>query len=178
MCRTFKKALKYGVDITACGSESAVIMRLNGKSIIFYDDTKPTPHINFSIIHEWGHDVLGHDFSKKDMESYQIYEIETNYFAAQLLMPEQLLRDLQRRGERITCNFLQRNFGVSRQAAEKRIETLSKTNSDWYSKAEKQYDDIILMKYADFLNKIHPIKNEYDFEYEYERQRERDSWYM
>lgn len=49
VCRSFKKARKNGVDITAFGSESAIIMSFQGKKIIFYDETKPDTHNRFSI---------------------------------------------------------------------------------------------------------------------------------
>ena len=142
VCRSFKKARKYGVDITAFGSESAIIMSFQGKKIIFYDETKPDTHNRFSILHELGHEINGHDFSKKDEDTYHRYEVETNYFAAQLLMPEQILRECQNRGARINRFFLQTNFGVSAQAADKRIETLARTNVEWRSRAEKEFDDI------------------------------------
>lgn len=176
-CRTYKKALKYGIDINDFGSESATIFRYGGKEIIFYDEAKPMTHVKYSILHELGHTLNNHDFSTKDDETYHKYEVETNYFAAQLLMPEQLLSELQRRGVRITSSFLQNTFGVSGQAADKRIETLAKTNMEWRSRAEKEFDDIILIKFADFLNTICPIRNAYDFEDEYARQQERNSWY-
>ena len=177
VCRSYDKAKKYGVDITDFGSESATIFRLGGKSIIFYDETKPEPHIAFSILHEFGHDTLGHDFTKKDKESYSKYEVETNFFAAQLLMPEQIIRELQKKGKEITSSFLQSTFGVSAQAADKRIETLAKTNGEWRSRTEKEFDDIILYRYADFLNRTCPTRNYYDFEDEYARQQERNGWY-
>ena len=177
VCRSYRKAKKYGVDITDFGSESATIMQYGDKGIIFYDEAKPDTHIAFSILHEFGHDRLGHDFNPKDEMIYHKQEVEANFFTAQLLMPEQIIREMQRRGKRITCYFLQLTFGVSAQAAGKRIETLAKTNSEWYSRAEKEFDDIILIRYADFLNKICPIQNHYDFEDEYARQQERYSWY-
>lgn len=65
VCRSFKKARKYGVDITAFGSESAIIMSFQGKKIIFYDETKPDTHNRFSILHELGHEINGHDFLKR-----------------------------------------------------------------------------------------------------------------
>lgn len=177
VCRSYKKAKKYGVEMTDFGSKSAIIMRLQGKYIIFYDETKPETHTRFSILHELGHAVNGHDFTKKDDETYHRYEVETNYFAAQLLMPEQIIRECQNRGARINRSFLQTNFSVSAQAADKRIETLAKTERKLRTEAEKEFDDIILLKYADFLNKICPIRNTYDFEDEYARQQERNSWY-
>ena len=176
VCRSFEKARKYGVDITAFGSESATIFRYGGKSIIFYDESKPYAHISFSILHEFGHVILGHDFTKKDEDSYHRYEVETNFFTAQLFMPEQILREFQRRGKKITSTFLKTTFGTSVQAADKRIETLAKTDGRWWSKDQKEFDDIILFRYADFLNKICPIQNSYDFEYEYAREQERYDW--
>lgn len=128
VCRSFHTAKKYGVNISALGSESAVIVKYNGKSIIFYDETKSPEHNKFSLLHELGHEINDHNFTKKDKSVYERYEVEANYFAAQLLMPEQLLREFQRRGIRITCAFLQNNFKVSATAAEKRIKTLVKTN--------------------------------------------------
>lgn len=178
VCRSYSKALSYGVDIQAFGSESAILTQLQGKSIIFYNDSKPETHIDYSIIHELGHFINGHNMQISDEETYHRYEIETNYFAAQILMPEQIIREFQRRGIAITVPFIQKNFGVSQQAAEKRISTLAKTTYDWKSRAEKEFDDIILLKYREFINTVAPLNNNaYDFEYEYERQEERNNWY-
>lgn len=176
-CRSYKKATKYGIDMTDFGSESAVIIKYGHDSIVFYDETKPETHTNFSMLHEFGHDQLGHSFQRKKVEIYGKYEVETNYFSAQLLMPEQLIRELQRRGMRIDIDFLMKTFGVSKQAATKRIETLAKTNSEWYSRAQKEYDDIILFKYAEFVNAICPNKNTISYEDELLLQEERNSWY-
>ena len=121
-CRSYQKAQsKYGLDIRALGSESAVVVELGGKQIIFYDKSKPEGHVKFSILHEMGHPANGHDLSIKDLDTYQKYEVETNYFAAQLLMPEQLLREMQRRRKSITVPFLMEHFGVSAVAAVKQI---------------------------------------------------------
>lgn len=177
VCRSYKKAREYGLDIEAFGSDSAIITTLGSRSVIFYDETKPEPHINFSILHELGHKLLKHDFRDKRKESYDRFEIETNYFVAQLLMPEQLLREMQRRGVRITNLLLQSKFGVSSTAADKRIATLARTNAEWRSRAEKEFDDIIMSRYSEFINRNAPVRAVYDFEDEIERQRERDSWY-
>lgn len=177
VCRSFKKAGKYGLNITAFGSESAIIINFKGKTIIFYDETKPDTHNRFSILHELGHELTGHDFSIKDEETYHRYEVETNYFTAQLLMPEQILRECQNRGVKINRHFLQTYFGVSAQAADKRIETLARTNVEWRPKWEKEFDDIILIKYASFLNRICPIRSVYNFEDEYICQQKRNAWF-
>ena len=178
-CRSYAKARKHGANIEYLGSESAILVEYMGRRILFYDDTKPDTHIRFSILHELGHAVMGHDLSIKltNTELYARYEVETNYFSAQLLMPEQIIRELQRRGIRITKQFLMEHFFVSGQAAEKRIETLAKTNDEWRQREEREFDDIILMKYANFLNKICPADKFLDFESEYARQQERNTWY-
>lgn len=176
-CKSYKQALKYGVDINDFGSESAVLMKYHDKKIIFYDESKPLPHINFSNIHELGHDDMGHIMSKNiSKELYNKQEIETNFYAAQILMPEQLLRHLQHRGVSITVPFLINNFGVSKLAAEKRITTLDKTNEEWRSTAEKEFDDIILFKYLPLIQHLCPY-DPYDFEEEADLQRTRDSWF-
>ena len=177
VCRTYAKARQYGLNMADFGSESAIVMTMGKRTIIFYDDTKPMSHVGFSILHEFGHPVNGHDFRKKDEETYRRYEVETNYFAAQLLMPEQLLRELQSRGVVITKSFLQSSFGVSGVAADKRINTLAKTNYEWRSRSEREFDDIILLKYAAFLDIIRPRKTFFDIDDELEMQRRRDSWY-
>lgn len=176
-CRTYAKARSYGVDIEAFGSESAIIMELGGRRIIFYDESKPMPHVKYSILHEFGHDQNGHDLGTTDPDTYHRYEIETNFFAAQLLMPEQVLRELASRGVKIDKRFLMQHFEVSETAAQKRIDTLAKTNTEWRSRAEKEYDDVILWKFSAFMDAICPRRDTFDFEDEYERQRERDSWY-
>lgn len=176
-CRTFAKARSYGVDIEAFGSESAIIMELGDRRIIFYDESKPMPHVKYSILHEFGHDQNGHDLGTTDPDTYHRYEIETNFFAAQLLMPEQVLRELVSRGVKIDTRFLMQHFAVSETAAQKRIDTLAKTNTEWRSRAEKEYDDVILWKFSAFMDAICPRRVTFDFEDEYERQRERDSWF-
>lgn len=176
--RTFAKAREYGVNIEAFGSESALVMRYHGKTIIFYDETKPEPHNKFSILHEAGHIINGHDFNVVSPDQYANYEVETNYFASQLLMPEQLLRYLQSRGVTITLSFLMNSFGVSKTAARKRIDNLAKTNAEWRSREEREFDDIILERYCPLIECHCPQRSyAYDFEDEYGSQIERDTWF-
>ena len=175
-CRTYDQAKKYGVDIQVFGSESAVLFDYRGKKIMFYDDSKPGSHINYSIIHEAGHDDMGHLMDKEiDSELYKKQEIEANYYAAQILMPEQVLRYAQQKGIIINSPFLIKNFGVSAAAAEKRINTLAKTKAEWYSREENEYDDIILSRYLPMIQHLIP-HDLYDYEDEYNRQLERDRW--
>jgi len=175
VCRSFEKAHKYNVDIEAFGSDSAVIMNFGDEYIIFYNQNEPPARVKFSMLHEFGHKVSGHEFSVTSDEIYGIAEVETNYFTAQLLMPEQILREFQRRGKRIDKYFLMRAFGVSEQAANKRIENLNRITWE-RSQLEKEYDDIILNKYLSWVNSIVPNNIDYLFEDEEERQNEREQW--
>ena len=175
VCRSFEKAHKYNVDIEAFGSDSAVIMNFGDKYIIFYNQNEIPARIKFSMLHEFGHKVNGHEFRVTSDEIYGIAEVETNYFTAQVLMPEQILREFQRRGKRIDKYFLMRTFGVSEQAANKRVENLNQITWE-RSQLEKEYDDIILNKYLSWVNSIVPNNIDYLFEDEEERQRSARLW--
>ncbi len=109
---SFEKARRYLVDITQFGSESAVLMEMGGAYIIFYNQAEMIYRIRFSIMHEFGHYVLRHRLNlKKEDPLYGVQEIEANCFAAQMLMPEQLLRACAQRGKRMTLisgSFLRR----------------------------------------------------------------------
>lgn len=130
------------------------------------------------MLHEIGHYLLEHKLKTENLNLYEKQEVETNYFAAQLLMPEQTLIEIQARGKHISTDFLVSSFQVSKEAARKRIETLNKIKPEYRTRDEKEFDDLILLKYKMFLDSIIPAKNSYNwFDDEYERQRERDSWY-
>lgn len=175
-CCSYKKARKYeGLNIENFGSKSAVLIEQDGRKIIFYNESELKERIRFSILHEYGHYKLSHNLDTKDEEEYKAYELETNYFAAQLLMPEQLIREIQGRGIRITKEVLIDLFGVSNEAAEKRLITLGKTLK--LSDDERLFDDIIVNKYKDWLNTKVPSRNSMDlFLDDFERQRERETW--
>lgn len=180
LCSYKKAQEKYDIYIPIFGSESAVIHELEGAFIIFYNQNEPEYRVRFSIIHEYAHFIFKHkmNLSEKD-KLYHIQELEANCFAAQILMPEQLLRECSKRGITISEQFIKNSFSVSDDAADKRIKTLANTSYEWRSREEKEFDDIILQKYAHKLNEIAPItknNNYYDYDVEYNRQRERDTW--
>lgn len=175
VCRSFEKAHKYNVDIEAFGSNSAVIINFGNEYIIFYNQNEIPARVKFSMLHEFGHKVNGHAFKVTSDEIYGTAEVETNYFTAQVLMPEQILREFQRRGKRIDKYFLMSTFGVSEQAANKRIENLNRITWE-RSQLEKEYDDIILNKYLSWVNSIVPNNIDYLFEDEEERQNVREQW--
>ena len=176
-CCSFKRAHEHGVDIEAFGSDAAVLTEYAGKLVIFYNQRDMQERIRFSMFHEIGHYLLNHELQTDDKELYKKQEIETNYFSAQLLMPEQTLIELQRRGKHINVEFLINCFQVSKEAATKRIETMHKIKAEYRSKEEREYDDLILFRYKRFLDSIIPEKNPLNwFDDEYERQKERDTW--
>lgn len=175
--KTFKQAEEKGIDIKAFGSEAAVIHCLRGRYIIFYNQNDYEPRIKFSILHEFGHYYLGHKLIKMDEEEYGCQEVEANCFAAQILMPEQVIIELRKRGAIVNKTFLIQNFGVSEEAAEKRLETLGRYNYEWRSQEEKIFDESILFKYGKFMDNILPKKNQFTwYEDEYDLQKERDNW--
>ena len=178
LCKFSKANEKYGVPIQQFESESAVIVEMGGAYIIFYNQDEAPYRVRFGIMHEFGHYVLRHKFNLKESDPlYHKQELEANCFVAQILMPEQILRECKKRGNVLSVDYIIESFDVSEDAAIKRQKTLAGTTYEWKSRAEKEYDDIILLKYASMINKIAPRRlSDYDFEDEYDRQRERDSW--
>lgn len=180
---SYKKALdKYGVNVKTFGSESAVWQEYEGANIIFYNEREAPYRIRFDIMHEFGHFRLDHVMNlDADDPLYQKQELEANCFAAQILMPEQIIRECIKRGKNNSIHFLKSSFDVSEDAAVKRRKTLANTNPEWKSRAEQEYDDIILLRYATFLDVIAPkYDNKYSsyyYEDEYALQERRNSWY-
>lgn len=157
-CHTFRYAQEHNIPIDSFGSSSAVLIELNGRAILFFDDTKNVYHCRYSILHEFAHLYLDHiirtsthSMSLEEREKYGSYEIEANYFVAQLVMPLQLLIALEKKGYDINPNFLQRNFGVSNEAALKRVRCFQKNKHIKFSLSERKYDIAILKKYKFFL---------------------------
>ena len=158
-CHTFRYAREHNIPIDSFGSSSAVLIELNGRAILFFDDTKNVCHCRYSILHEFAHLYLDHiirtsthSMSLEEREKYGSYEIEANYFVAQLVMPLQLLIALEKKGYDINPNFLQRNFGVSNEAALKRVRCFHKNKHIKFSLSERKHDIAILKKYKCFLD--------------------------
>ncbi|MCR5225876.1 MAG: ImmA/IrrE family metallo-endopeptidase [Eubacterium sp.] len=179
LCSYSKAGKKFGIPENYFKSEDAEIMEMAGMYVIFYKDIDFVPRKRFSIIHEYSHYLLGHKLNlDKDDPLYQKQEIEANCCAAQILIPEQIIRVCQNRQYVISQEYIIDSFGVSGPAADKRRGTLAKFPYEWKSREEKEYDDIIRLKYSDFINIIAPKKSfTYDIEEELESQRRRDSWH-
>ena len=178
--RNYNKAASYGVDIKVFGSQDAICMKYEGKYIIFYNNSSSIVNgrKRFSLGHEFGHISMNHDLNDKDM--YDLFEVEANFFAAQLLMPEQIINELRKRGKQITQDNLQSWFGVSKEAAKKRLETLNKIDYSKLNDDEKAMNNYIVSKFKSFIDKIAPNSRYYDYydpDEEEAMQNERNSWY-
>ena len=173
---SYKKAFeKYGLDCHELGSDSAVLVKKNGKNIVFFNQDEYDARDPFNRLHETGHFLMMHKTDiNKDNPLYGIQEVEANFFAAQMIMPLQILKEIQKRGYKVDISFLQKHFGVSYSAAKHRIETMKKNL--FLTNEEQLFDDLILTKFKNFLNRIAPKKYEYCSCWDDPMQQERDLW--
>lgn len=72
--------------------------------------------------------------SYADLKPYEDAEWQATEFAGALLVPPGALRSFQRLGHPLTSDLVQRNFGVSRACAEKRLRTYGKQKEMWVGK--------------------------------------------
>lgn len=161
---------------------------LPGLYVIFYNDTiYDNTRVGFSLLHELGHFYLNHDMHKlrilkeKNLDAFEAlynkYELEANFFAAQLLMPRQIINKFIKSGCKLNENFLMKNFGVSKHAASIRVNFLRNTFEKTPRNNDVFFDDIILLKYERYINSIAPNKRQiFSLENEYDKQKERDAW--
>lgn len=175
---SYKRALeKFGIICQDLRSDSALLARFNGKNILFYNQAEYNAREPFNMLHETGHFLMGHKMDvSADDPLYGIQEVEANSFAAQMLMPLQVLRVIQNRHYRIDVDFLKKAFGVSESAAMRRIKTLKK--NFYLSADEKLFDDIIVEKFKRFIDRVAPNKMEYSYScWDDPMEKERELWY-
>ena len=107
---------------------------------------------NWTLAHEVGHIMLGHTSDGEQEER------QANCFAAELLMPELIMLELERRLARpLSVHEVRRLFGVSQTAAENRIAQIRrKTRFSIYLKQEfaEKYKQLI----NDYVKKHHNQK--------------------
>ena len=99
--------------------------------VLHNDKLQKEEHLNWTRAHEIGHIYLGH-LSDGNKE-----EIEAHFFAAQLLMPELSILEATSKHGRINADDLIEIFGVSDDAANKRILTMSRKTSFSCSEKDK-----------------------------------------
>lgn len=129
----------------------AFIIKRKDISIILYNEkTHSDERSYWNLGHEVGHAILGHtnDGPRE--------EVEAHFFASHLFMPDPIIHELLVRGTAITEKFLIKTFGVSEQAATKKIETIRKTPWKLEEGYQFYYKDILLLKFNDFINRIAP----------------------
>ena len=174
------------------GSDDAAIVELDGQLMVFYNDKMPPLRQKFSKGHEFGHACCGHDIAlitemRKAGDSrfealYAKYEVEANFFAAQLFMPEEIIIELAKRGQTIDEAFLAKTFGVSYEAAEKRMKTVRKSyGRNGRRRARNDgasLGDFVVTKFEAFIHSVAPMKQSYtdSFEREYAMELERQGW--
>lgn len=176
---SFCWAEKHGFPRIYFKSESAELYEQNGLYTVFYDETKPPAHSKFSILHELFHYESNHDLNagEKNIELYNKQEVEANFFAAEMLMPEPVIKELEKRGKNMDAKEIQKVFGTSAKAAEIRFKTLKSYPSFLRSNEEKEFDEyLVKFTFRKFIDSVCPKMRKLDLQYEYEMQAERDSW--
>lgn len=178
---SFDQLEKEGLNPGNFGSEDAFIIEDPlGYIYLCYDTNTPVGRKRFSLAHELGHHCLGHNTDSSlmisDRNLYDKQELEANYFAAQLLMPEQIFSTLNGQGINLAVTDIATYFKVSKEAAQKRLQTLNKRNSFKFSNKQKMWDEVISFGYRNFIKSItskhYHEKTWYDDEaMEQERQR-------
>ena len=107
-------------------------LNVNGVNVIYYNDKKPKARIRFTLAHELGHCLLGHlRFGKTynrnseiDFKGMDVYEMQANVFARDLLMPATVLHSLGIK----SAEDIARICNVSMLSAEIRYKRLTELN--------------------------------------------------
>lgn len=96
------------------------------------------------------------------------------FFAAQANAPNILIKAISDRGYTIDVPFLIECFGLSEEAALKKMKYLQKYSFNH----SNEYDDLVQVQFAQYLNQKYPPKtsNYYD-DYFDDMEKEREGWY-
>lgn len=91
-----------------------------GRSFVRYNSSHPVKRNRFTVAHELGHHLLGHTSGcGRGTNSSSPQEVEANQFAAELLMPLQLLKESINNNN--TVSKLARLCWVSNEAMSNRV---------------------------------------------------------
>lgn len=94
-------------------------VRKNINVILYHEENKGTPRLNWTLAHETGHIYLDHD------NDGEIQEVEAHQFAAELLMPTPIITKLARKIS-LTPEIIAKTFFVSEEAAGRKVGSLSR----------------------------------------------------
>lgn len=94
-------------------------IKKNVNVVLYHEENKGTPRLNWTLAHETGHIYLNHDTDG------EIQEIEANQFAAELLMPTPIITKLARKIS-LTPRIIAKTFLVSEDAASRKVGSLSR----------------------------------------------------
>ncbi len=114
-----------------------ITVKLSGMNLVLYDDSITNEgRRNWTIAHELGHVLLGHT------ELNKLTEREADAFAAELLMPESVIRYLDRlEGEPITPDAMMNYFSASVTACKRR-----RLNLPYETNYKPSEDELELLK--------------------------------
>lgn len=109
---------RYGVDVTGANLPEeidGISVEYNGTNNIGYNQNKHPHRIRFTLAHEIAHVILGHvsPTNGRDLQQSKVDEREADEFAAELLMPKDLIKkDLE---SSINAKLLSEKYWVSEQ---------------------------------------------------------------
>ena len=134
--RTYGKIIH---DALMSTSQDAMIWQCLGsdRSIIMYNDRMPTTRINFSIIHEVGHIMLGHK------EHCPLAEKEAHYFAGVALCPVDLLEHYHITDPQTVCQL----FGVSEEFSDNRLRTVKNRRGINFSAPSRKFAREVISRF-------------------------------
>ena len=143
-------------------------LRPNLTLILYNKEEKYGSRIKHTLWHEIGHIKCGHRLHGTQEE------IEAHFFASQANAPNAVIKEIAKRGYKVNANFLIQCFGLSQEAAKKKIEYLNKYH---YNHAN-EYDEILQMQFMNFINTNYPQKaKRINDDYYDELEEERKNWY-
>lgn len=124
--------------------------------IVYDDSERQSPErINWTLMHEIGHIILGHlrDFGETALdrgglssEQYGVLEVETNFFAAEVLMPTPVFRHFSG----LSANFLALLCGVTDKPATTQIKALERARNFQPMKIEEK----VYRNFFSFINRF------------------------
>jgi len=159
------------VDTVTLGNELEDAFLLKGLRpgliVILYDGEKYNARMKHTLWHEIGH-------IKRDHQKHgEKEEIEAHYFAAQANAPNTIIKAIADGGYNIDVAFLMECFGISGEAAKKKMDYLNKYGFEHTN----EYDDALLLLFSDYINRKYPPKTQrYYDDYFDEMERERVNW--